>query len=123
MRVFSHLFKKVGMNVPSFLCETMRISLPSPSVCECNLAVLPLCENRKVKAGVRECVYSPLRVSVCLMMMMMMIRFFFTRYNDDDDDTMMIYFLDDHDDDGDDHAMMDDDYDDFVRFLFYQIQR
>ena len=64
MRVFSHLFKKVGMNVPSFLCETMRISLPSPSVCECKLAVLPLCETRKVKAGVRECVYSPLRVSV-----------------------------------------------------------
>ena len=62
--MFSLLFKKVGMSVPSILCETMRISLPSPSVCECNLAVLPLCENRKVKAGVRECVYSPLRVSV-----------------------------------------------------------
>ena len=98
--------------MPSILCETVRISLPSPSVCECNLAVLPLCENRKVKAGVRECVYSPLRVSVCL-----------SDDDDDDDDTRMISFLDDHDDDGDDHAMMDDDYDDFVRFLFYQIQR
>ena len=64
MRLFSLLFKKAGMTVPSILCETMRMILPSPSVCECKLTVLPLCENRRVKAGVRECVYSPFRVSV-----------------------------------------------------------